>query len=149
MYTKLKNAIGVTLLEIMLVLAVAAMVIVMSIKYYDTANTSQMANLAMNQIQAITAAADNIGIGTGDFSGIAANGSNVANIVAGTDTLTSATGGTVTITGGTAASYTVGMVLNKSVCPSVDAKLAAIKKITTHSCDSDGKLTYTYTYQST
>ncbi len=38
------SVLGVTLLEIMLVLAIAAMVVVMSIRYYQAARASQQAN---------------------------------------------------------------------------------------------------------
>ena len=44
---------GATLLEVMLVLAVAAMVIVMSIRYYKNAQNSQNVNAILAQIQAI------------------------------------------------------------------------------------------------
>ena len=65
MKRSLSSILGVTLLEIMLVLAIAAMIIVMSIRYYQSANASSQANALMQQIQAITAAADNIAQGAG------------------------------------------------------------------------------------
>ena len=58
---------GVTLLEVLLVLAIAAMIIVMSIRYYQSASTSQQVNMTMEEIQAITAAADNLAIGSGSY----------------------------------------------------------------------------------
>ncbi len=59
---------GVTLLEIMLVLAVAAMVIVLSVRYYQSASTSQQANAAVSQLQAIAGAADSLSQASGSFS---------------------------------------------------------------------------------
>lgn len=54
-----KSMIGVTLLEIMLVLAIAALVIVMSIRFYQSASASNKVNAAVNQIQGIMAAVEN------------------------------------------------------------------------------------------
>lgn len=59
---------GVTLLEIMLVLAVAAMVIVLSVRYYQSASTSQQANTAVSELQAIAGAADSLAQAKGTFS---------------------------------------------------------------------------------
>ncbi len=55
-----KSMLGVTLLEIMLVLAIAAMIIVMSIRYYQSASASQQANTFVEQVQAIAAAYDSL-----------------------------------------------------------------------------------------
>jgi type II secretory pathway pseudopilin PulG len=63
-----KSILGVTLLEIMLVLAIAAMVIVMSVRYYQTATTAQQANAIIEQLQAITVAADSLAQATGSYS---------------------------------------------------------------------------------
>ncbi len=64
----IKSIAGVTLLEIMLVLAIAAMVITMSVKYYAVANNSAHLNDAVEQIQSIAAAADGIASQTGSYS---------------------------------------------------------------------------------
>lgn len=53
-----KSMLGVTLLEIMLVLAIAAMIIVMSIRYYQSASSNQKINSAVNIITGIVAAAE-------------------------------------------------------------------------------------------
>lgn len=50
---------GVTLLEIMLVLAIAALVIIMSIRFYQTASTTNKVNAAMTSIQSVVAAGEN------------------------------------------------------------------------------------------
>lgn len=65
-----KSVLGVTLLEIMLVLAIAAMIIVMSVRYYQTASASQQTNQFIEQINAIAAAADNLAQATGTYSKI-------------------------------------------------------------------------------
>ena len=62
------SVIGVTLLEVMLVLAIAAMIIVMSVRYYQSAVASQQANAMMEQLQAIIAAADGLAQATGSYS---------------------------------------------------------------------------------
>ncbi len=64
----IKSIAGVTLLEIMLVLAIAAMVITMSVKYYAVANNSAHLNDAVEQIQSIAAAADGIASQTGSYT---------------------------------------------------------------------------------
>lgn len=55
---------GVTLLEIMLVLAIASMIIVMSIRYYQSANQSSQVNAFLTQVQGITAAVDSLAQGS-------------------------------------------------------------------------------------
>ncbi len=65
-----KSMLGVTLLEIMLVLAIAAMIIVMSIRYYQAANQSQQANSFLEQVQGITATVESLAIGSGTYSTI-------------------------------------------------------------------------------
>lgn len=62
-----KSVLGVTLLEIMLVLAIAAMIIVMSVRYYQSASSSQQANSVLNQVLAITAAADSLSQSSGSY----------------------------------------------------------------------------------
>ncbi|MDR3478106.1 MAG: hypothetical protein P4M14_08775 [Gammaproteobacteria bacterium] len=63
----IKVILGVTLLEIMLVLAIAAMVIVMSVRYYQTATSGEQVNAVLEQISAITAAADGLSQGTASY----------------------------------------------------------------------------------
>ena len=61
---------GVTLLEIMLVLAIAALVIIMSIRFYQTASTTNKVNAAMTSIQSIVAAGENYLTGGGSVNAI-------------------------------------------------------------------------------
>lgn len=60
MSPKSRSMLGVTLLEIMLVLAIAGMIIVMSIRYYQSASSSGQVNSAAQQVQAVTAAEESI-----------------------------------------------------------------------------------------
>lgn len=69
---------GVTLLEVMLVLAIAAMIIVMSVRYYQSAQASSQSNAFVSQIQAYVAAAENLSQGTGSFT----TGASLANMQA-------------------------------------------------------------------
>src|SRR3990167_10460321 len=68
MIRRFGSMIGVTLLEILLVLAIAAMIIVMSVRYYQGATSSQQVNAFLQQVQGIAAAADNLAIATGTYS---------------------------------------------------------------------------------
>ncbi|HEX4046143.1 MAG TPA: hypothetical protein VHZ76_10820 [Gammaproteobacteria bacterium] len=67
---KMKRLSGVTLLEVLLVLAIAAMIIVMSVRYYQSASTSQQANTVLAQIQSITAAMDSLAQAGASYSNI-------------------------------------------------------------------------------
>lgn len=143
---QLKSTKGVTLLEIMLVLAIAAMVIVMSIRYYQSATTSSQANAAISQIQAITAAADNLAIGAGSYSGIptgALASTTGIGAILGAANLLSPTNGAISVTAVTTTTYSMSMTLNPAICESVKAKLAATAKITASACAA-GVLTWTY-----
>lgn len=51
-----RSMLGVTLLEIMLVLAIAGMIIVMSVRYYQAASISSQTNSIIQQIVGIVAA---------------------------------------------------------------------------------------------
>ena len=61
---------GVTLLEIMLVLAIAAMIIVMSVRYYQSTTNAQQANAFVAQMQAIAAAMDQLAESTHSYKNI-------------------------------------------------------------------------------
>jgi type II secretory pathway pseudopilin PulG len=142
----MKKSQGVTLLEILLVLAIAAMIIVMSIRYYQSASTSEQVNLTMEEIQAITAAMDNLAIGSGAYN----NPSVLAGLssVVGSTNLISATGQTITVAAPSPTTYTVSIPVNAAICTSVVAKLAAISKIqnaaSAPACSGSGTLSYTY-----
>jgi len=60
MISNKRSVLGVTLLEIMLVLAIAGMIIVMSVRYYQSASASNQANTALQQIQGILAGEESV-----------------------------------------------------------------------------------------
>jgi hypothetical protein len=117
------------------------MIIVLSIRYYQSATTSQQANTALEQVQAITAAMDNLGIGAGSYAGI-----NTAKLtdVLGSANMTTPTNEPITITSAGVTTYEISMPLTVAICTSVEAKLSANKNITNQACDGSGTLTYTY-----
>lgn len=132
---------GVTLLEILLVLAIAAMIIIMSIRYYQSATQSEQANVAMEEIQAIAAAADNLALGTGSYAASVSTAA-ITSIVGSVNMITPS-GQAITIGAVSATTYAVSMPIGATVCTSVSAKLAGNVKITSPTC-SGGTLTYTY-----
>lgn len=141
-YTKktMKVMSGVTLLEIMLVLAIAAMIIVMSIRYYQSASASQQANQVMDQIQAIAAAADSLSQATGSYSNIR---TSTISPLLGTNGLALPWGGTMTYTY-SAPGYTIAL---GSVPTAVCSLLQARVQINRHFTASGGcgSLSFVYT----
>lgn len=144
-----KSILGVTLLEVMLVLAIAAMVIVMSVRYYQSATANQQANSLMQQIQGITAAADGLAQGSGSYSAV--DGAAVAQLMPGgaTSGLKTPWGTTITITGGLS-TYTVSIpTVPANVCPLIVSQLAGNKKftsVTPATCNATGASTVGYIY---
>src|SRR5690242_20649868 len=70
MKKSIHTILGVTLLEIMLVLAIAAMVIVLSIRYYASATATSQANALVGTFQAIIAAGNNMSMGSGTYTSV-------------------------------------------------------------------------------
>ena len=138
----LKLSTGVTLLEIMLVLAIASMVIVMSIRYYQQASNSQNVNVILEEIQNITAAADNIAQGTGGYS--SATSANIA-VIAGANNMTSPYGSAIAVTStSTAVTMSFGTV-PASVCTQVTQKLSSNPKYAPTGCPTSLTVVYTST----
>lgn len=65
-----KTLLGVTLLEIMLVLAIAAMVVLMSIRYYQSASNNQKINAALGTATGVIAAGESYLSSVGSYTGI-------------------------------------------------------------------------------
>ncbi|MCD6039799.1 MAG: hypothetical protein K0S27_1199 [Gammaproteobacteria bacterium] len=131
----LKSMVGVTLLEIMLVLAIAAMVILMSIRYYQSASNNQKINSALNVITAIVSAGESY-LTTAPSGGLSAvANANFAPYLGGTMP-TSPWGGPVTVTGATATTYTISMPASTAagVCTQMSALLAQNNKFTDVNC---------------
>ena len=138
-----KSALGVTLLEIMLVLAVAAMIIVMSVRYYQSATASEQANSMLEMVQAITAAADGIAQPVGTYA--SATTTAVTPMMP-NQSMTTVWGATVTLGSQSATSYQVTISsIPTAVCNAFTPKLLASSKFTTSSTCNGGAFTYTYT----
>jgi len=142
-----KSILGVTLLEIMLVLAIAAMIIVMSIRYYQSATNNQQANTVLEAIQAITAAADTLAQATGSYVQSNVSSSTIGSIVP-TNTMTTPWGTAMTVTSATGTTYVVTLSQTpKTVCQLLNARLAAnnhYSGVTANACDATADYTYTY-----
>lgn len=136
---------GVTLLEIMLVLAIAALVVVMSIRYYLTSVTAQQANSTIAQMQAIVNAASTIVGDTGDYSVV-----NTASVTAlmPDKTLNSAWGSAITLSGSGSTFSAEFADTPYAVCLILSSRLSADNHydISATTCPSTGTVTYKYTY---
>jgi Tfp pilus assembly protein FimT len=140
-----KLTLGATLLEIMLVLAVAAMIIVMSVRYYQTSSSSNQANAYLAQIQAMNAAAVTLAGETGDLSVVDTAG--IKSLMP-SQSMKTPWGGDITIdSGATATSFSVTASDTPiGTCTALVARL----KVDTHytnlpDCTSVGDFTFTYT----
>ena len=119
-----RSVLGVTLLEIMLVLAIAAMIIVMSIRYYQSASSAQQANAVLEQVQAINAAADSLAQASGSYAD-ADIANKIAPLLPNAGSMTTPWGDTITIGAVTATSYSIDLGnVPSGVCPLVMSKLA-------------------------
>lgn len=149
-----KSMQGVTLLEIMLVLAIAAMIIVMSVRYYQSASASQQANAVIQQIQGITAAADGLAQATGSYQAANISTTTLAPLIPGGTTSGFITpwGTTITLSGVSSSSYTVDLGQTPSgVCPLIVSKLVTNNHYTmtpssAGGCGTTGPTDVSYTY---
>ena len=129
-----KSIAGVTLLEIMLVLAIAAMIVVMSVKYYQTATAQEQINTSMDEIQAIAVAADNMEQATGSYSGVGTNSGFTSLLPS--KALITPWGAKITVSG-SASSYTVSFAtMPSSTCPSFSTRLQANSHYSVSSCST-------------
>lgn len=120
-----KSVAGVTLLEIMLVLAIAAMIIVMSIRYYQSANASQQANSVTEMVTAIVAAADGLAQPVGSYKTAGVSKDSIAPLLPATGLTTPwQTSVDVAATGDNTFTITIPST-PAAVCPLVVAKLKA------------------------
>lgn len=101
----LRAMLGVTLLEIMLVLAIAAMVIVMSIRYYQQASSNQRVNAGVDIITGFVAAGESYLNAIGTYSSVSA--SKLSPYLPNGTLPASPWGGTITITSSTATTFTI------------------------------------------
>lgn len=122
-----KSSLGVTMLEIMLVLAIAAMVIVMSVRYYRTTSGNQQSNAVLQMIQAIQANADVLSQESGTYNAPAATAATTANIapMMPSGSMAAPWGDTVTVTDAAASSYKVTFPnMPNAVCVGVYPRIA-------------------------
>lgn len=145
----MKSVLGVTLLEIMLVLAIAAMIIVMSVRYYQSATANQQANGALQISQAITAAADGLAQSTGSYVGVVSTATVAPLLPGGLPTITAPWGGQVTVNAIGPSTYTVSFGTTPTqVCNLMKSRLGGNPKYagaTNNQCTSVSAFTYTYT----
>lgn len=144
MRRSLRSMLGATLLEVMLVLSIIALIILMSVRYYQATSNASQTQQAIALIQAITASADNLAMGSsGGYSN--ATSSNITSL-SGSSVLASPWGGPNVITPVTATTYTV-LIPNApaAVCKNVTNKIKPNTKYTSLSCTNG----IGYTYNST
>ena len=141
----LKAILGVTLLEIMLVLAIAAMIIVMSIRYYQSATSSQQTNTVMQQVQGIIAAADSLAQTSGTYT--SATSANLGPLLP-SNAFKLPWGETITLT---PAASTLAFSLAATpvaVCKLLASRFAANNRMVgaaDNACASGAAFTFTYT----
>lgn len=120
-----KSIVGATLLEIMLVLAIAAMIIVMSIRYYQSANASQQVNTLLGQVTSIVAAADSLAQASGSYSAAGVTTATIQALVP-TNSMRTPWGTDITVTPVAASSFTINIpAVPGNVCPLIRSKLGA------------------------
>lgn len=148
---KLTKQLGVTLLEVMLVLAVAAMVIVMSIRYYQTANSNQQANALIQMSQGIAAAADSLAQRDGSFNNSDVTSTNIKNLMP-NSSMGTPWGTTAMFSAASPTTYVVMFPATpRAVCIQASSRLSSNPKYTAltppSSCAAGGT-DFTYTYDS-
>lgn len=138
---------GVTLLEVMLVLAIAAMIIVMSVRYYQTATSNQQANSVMGQIQAIVAAADQLAQASGSYQTGGVNNANLTPLLP-ANGLQTPWGQAITVATTSASVFRITVnTVPAGVCPLVRTKLLANNHFTNvTACNAAGNTTMIATY---
>ncbi len=138
------NGLGVTLLEIMLVLAISASIIIMSVRYYGSATSSLQANNTLQQIQAITAAIDSYSF-NGSYAEVT---TPLVKSLLPQNTLTTSWGTPISIGSAKPSSYEVKLPsMPLSVCAQVYGKLAANNHYQIDKpCDSNVASDFTYSY---
>ena len=102
----LKSTSGVTLLEVLLVLVIASLILVMSIRYYQTASQNAKVNAGMETLTGVMASVDSYLVAGNALAAMTATtlGPFMPNGAAPNNPWT---GAPITVTG-TAANYTVG-----------------------------------------
>jgi hypothetical protein len=138
-----RSILGVTLLEIMLVLAIAAMIIVMSIRYYQSASSNQQANMLFQQLGAVHATINNITMPVGSYT--TATTAAVQTAMGGqSSALTTPFGTAITLTPAATSVAIQIATVPTTICSLLTPKLAAIPTVSNISACNGGNMTYTY-----
>jgi len=149
-----KTMLGVTLLEVMLVLAIAAMIIVMSVRYYQSANSSQQANAILQQVQGIVSAANTLAQAQGSYSAVSLGSAALTPLLPGGWNKTP-WGETISVAATSSTTFTMNIgSVPSGVCPLLLSKLATDNHfeidgapITTSTCTGSA-VAVTITYKS-
>lgn len=135
---------GVTLLEILLVLSISAAIIISSVRYYESATFSLNANNSLEQIQAITAAIDHFSAGTFTYDGLTTT--TLAALLP-SRALSTSWGTDITVSASDSVSYSIVFpAMPAKVCPLVFSKLETNNhyQITSPCKTTASDFTYTY-----
>ena len=128
------SMLGVTLLEIMLVLAIAAMVIVMSIRYYQSASNNQKIAAGLNAVTSIIAAGESVLGASGSLGNVA---TDALPYLPSNRMPNSPWGGPMTISGAAASTYTIVMNIPSAVCPAFLTLVQQNSKLTGSNCSGN------------
>lgn len=148
MVTERRNLSGVTLLETMLLLAIVGLLVVLSVRYYQSSSATQKANQVVQQVQSVVSSVDSVTVGKGTYSGI--NNSSILTLLPSSG-LTLQWGGSITVTGSSTTVYTISISsVPKEVCPLVTAKLLRDSHLgsVAPTCNSTTPTNLNYTYTS-
>ena len=134
-----QSLVGVTLLEIMLVLAIAAMVIVMSIRYYQSASNNQKIAAGLNAITSIIAGGESVLGAVGNLKTVS---SDILPYLPKGEMPNSPWGGKMAISTTTPAdtNYSFTMTIPEKLCPSFLPLVTQNSKLSSSTC-STNKLT--------
>lgn len=149
---RIRHIAGVTLLEIMLVLAIAAMIIVMSIRYYQSATAGSQANAVFSQIQGIVAAADSLAQASGSYSaGGAGASATLAPLLPG-GTFSTPWGSAITVAAPASNKLTITVKgTPQSVCPLLRSRVMLnnhFSQTAPTACSASGTTDIVFTYVS-
>lgn len=142
MKRSIKTSLGVTLLEIMLVLVIASLVLVMSIRYYQSATNSQRVNAAVNIVTGVIAAADTYQSSTGSFTSMTS--SSIAPYMPNSTMPNSPWGAVRVNAAGSGLTYTVNIsLLPAGVCTQIANLIKTNTKVSTD-CTTANNIVITY-----
>lgn len=129
-----QSMIGVTLLEIMLVLAIAAMVIVMSIRYYQSASNNQKIAAGLNTVTSVIAAGESV---LGAKGSLATMATDALPYLPNNQLPYSPWGGQISISGADATSYSITMAVPSNICDSFLTLVKQNAKLSGSTCSGN------------